>query len=84
MFVIGLAVLLAHGALWPGILVLLGVSMLAGQLAQGRADRAVGVLLWFGGLALLFSGGRFWLGILVLLALSKLFGGWGGPFGRRW
>lgn len=83
-FVVGLALLLANGALWPGILVLIGVALLVGQLAQGRGDRAIGGLIWFGGLAWLFSSGRLWPGVLVLLLLSMILGNRGGPFGRHW
>lgn len=76
-FLIGLAVLLATGAIWPGILVLIGVMMLFGQLGHGRADKGLRALLWFGGLAVLFSTGRFWPGILLLVLLNAALGSWG-------
>ncbi|KPV50097.1 hypothetical protein SE17_28950, partial [Kouleothrix aurantiaca] len=79
-FLIGLVILLMNGAIWPGILVLIGLSMLFTQLARGHTDRAVKAMLWFGGLALLFGSGRFGFGrflmfAVVIMVAANLFGG---------
>ena len=65
-FLIGLAVLLIKGLLWPGILILLGVTLLVSQSSRGRPDRAIGGMIWLVGLAVLFGTGKFWPGIVVL------------------
>jgi len=62
-FLIGLVVLLANGAIWPGILVLIGVSILISQVARGRPDKGMSALFWFGGITLLLATGAFWPGI---------------------
>ena len=75
-FLVGLLVLLTSGNIWPGILIVVGFSMLFNQIARGRPDKGLSALVWLGGLALLFASGTFWPGILVLVFLSMLFGGW--------
>ena len=75
-FLVGLFVLLASHAFWPGILLLIGVSNLFHQAARGRPEKGVHALLWLGGLALLFATGAFWPGIFILLILNMVFGGW--------
>ena len=77
-FLVGLVLLMANGALWPGILVLMGVTMLVRQVARGRPDRAVGILIWIVALAFLVNSSMLWPGIFVLLFLSGIFGRWGG------
>jgi hypothetical protein len=76
-FLIGLVVLLANHTLWPGILVLIGFSILINQLARGRADQGMRAMLWLGGITLLLATGTFWPGIFLLLFLSAAIGGWG-------
>jgi hypothetical protein len=83
-FLIGLFVLLSYGNIWPGVLVLLGISMLLNQLAAGRIDKGLTALLWLGGLALLLSSGMLFPGIFVLLFLHAMLSGWGGPRGWHW
>mgnify|MGYP000656211686 CR=1 FL=1 len=46
-------ILLVNGMLWPGILILLGVSLLVSQSSRGRPDRAVGGMIWLVGLVVL-------------------------------
>jgi hypothetical protein len=68
-FVIGLVVLLMNHAIWPGILLLIGLSSLANEAARGRPQKGALTLLWFGGFAFLFATGAYWPGILVLMLL---------------
>ena len=75
-FLVGLVLLLGSGHIWPGILVVMGFSMLFNQIAHGRPEKGLMTLLWLGGLALLFASGTFWPGIMVLVFLSMIFGGW--------
>jgi hypothetical protein len=81
-FLIGLVLLAANNAIWPGILIVIGMSALVSQSAYGRPDKGLRALLWLGGLALLFATGTFWPGILFLLLLNGAIGGWGRS--RRW
>jgi hypothetical protein len=83
-FLIGLAVLLGSGRFWPGILVVIGLSIFATSAAQGHAEKGTSALLWLGGLALLFATGAFWPGILVLLFVQALMNGWSGSRGWHW
>jgi ribosomal protein L40E len=83
-FLIGLVVLLANGAVWPGILVLIGVSILISQVARGRPDKGMSALFWFGGITLLLATGAFWPGIFVLLLLNAALNGWGRSHHRHW
>ncbi len=76
-FLVGLVVLLVNGMLWPGILILLGVSLLVSQSSRGRPDRAVGGMIWLVGLAVLFGTGKFWPGIIVLWLIHAAVTGWG-------
>jgi len=84
LFVVGIFVLLLTHTIWPGILVLIGISTCFGAAARGRGDQALLSLIWWGGLALLFASGTFWPGILVLIFLSMVFGGRGRGFGGWW
>src|SRR5690242_6417249 len=45
-FLIGLVALLASHTIWPGILLLLGLTNLVHQAARGRPDQGVHGLLW--------------------------------------
>ena len=83
-FLIGLVVLLANGAVWPGILVLIGVSILISQVARGRPDKGMNALFWFGGITLLLATGAFWPGIFVLFLLNAVLNGWGRSHHRHW
>ncbi|MEP7189096.1 MAG: hypothetical protein ABI901_07910, partial [Roseiflexaceae bacterium] len=74
-FLIGLFALLASHTIWPGILLLLGVTNLVHQGAHGRSGHGVRTLLWLGGLTLLFATGTFWPGILILLFINMAMGG---------
>ena len=74
-FLIGLVALLASHTIWPGILLLLGLTNLVRQGARGRPDHGVRALLWLGGLTLLFATGTFWPGILILIFIGMAIGG---------
>jgi ribosomal protein L40E len=74
-FLIGLVALLASHTIWPGILLLLGLTNLVHQAARGRPDHGVRGLIWLGGLTLLFATGTFWPGILILFFISMAMGG---------
>jgi hypothetical protein len=82
LFLIGLFVLLMTGKIWPGILLLIGVSMFVEATMHRRGDKALQALVWWGGLALLFATGTFWPGILLLVFLGMALGG--GRACRRW
>ncbi len=69
-FLIGLVALLASHTIWPGILLLLGLTNMVHQAARGRPDHGVRGLLWLGGLTLLFATGTFWPGIMILFFVS--------------
>jgi hypothetical protein len=69
-FVIGLVALLASHLIWPGILLLLGMTNLVHQSSRGRTEHGVRGLLWLGGLTLLFATGTFWPGILIIFFIS--------------
>jgi hypothetical protein len=74
-FVIGLIILFMNHAIWPGILVLFGLSALANEIARGRPQKGALALLWLGGMAILFSTGAFWPGIFILFFLHWMFSG---------
>jgi hypothetical protein len=74
-FLIGLFALLASHTIWPGILLLVGLTNLVHQGAHGRSDHGVRTLLWLGGLTLLFATGTFWPGILILLFINMAMNG---------
>ena len=69
-FLIGLVALLASRTIWPGILLLLGLTNLVHQAARGRPNHGIRALVWLGGLTLLFATGTFWPGILILFFIS--------------
>lgn len=80
-FLAGLLLLLATHTIWPGILLLIGVSNLATQSNRGRPDKGLASLVWWGALALLFATGTFWPGILLLFLFSRaLRPGWRHPW----
>lgn len=71
-FLIGLVVLFANHAIWPGILMLIGISILISQVAQGRPYRGMNALFWIGCITLLLATGAFWPGIIVLFLINAL------------
>lgn len=71
-FLAGLAFLLIKGLIWPGILLLIGVTILVSEVTRGRIDKGLSGLFWLGGLAWLFSTGKFWPGILVLIIANAV------------
>jgi hypothetical protein len=73
-FVIGLVALMASHIIWPGILLLIGLTNLVHQAARGRPDRGLRALLWLGGITLLIVTKTFWPGILILLFISMALG----------
>jgi hypothetical protein len=74
-FLIGLVALLASHTIWPGILLLLGLTNLVHQAARGRPDHGLRALLWLGGLTLLLATKTLWPGILILIFISMALGG---------
>jgi hypothetical protein len=73
-FLIGMVVLLASHTLWPGILMLIGISLVANQIASGYVSQGIRMMLWLGGLTLLFATGTFWPGIIILCILNAVLG----------
>jgi Double zinc ribbon len=84
LFLIGLFALLMTGNIWPGILWLIGISSFVGAAMNGRGDKALLALFWWGGLALLFATGTFWPGILLLAFIGMALGGRGRGYGHWW
>ncbi len=83
-FVIGLGLLLANGSIWPGIALLIPISIVVQQIAEGRTQKALTSLLWVAGIMLLLAVGMFGLGVFGVLFLVALLGGWGHPYRRRY
>lgn len=83
-FLIGLGVLFLTGNLFPGILVLLGVTGYMREAAQGRPRRGLRSLVFFSGLAVLFATHFFFPGILLLFGLLYLIGSEGRRGGWHW
>jgi ribosomal protein L40E len=75
LFLIGLLFLLITHTIWPGILVLIGITSFLKASSQGRGHKATTALVWWGGLALLFATHLFWPGILVLIGINMVLGG---------
>jgi hypothetical protein len=75
LFLIGLAVLAITGWWWPGILVLLGITSLAGSLVAGQPLwMGLQGSFWMFGIAVLAITGWWWPGILILAGLSAILG----------
>ena len=78
MWLIGIAVLALTGWWWPGIMVLVGISALAGGLQSGGnwQQRIGGIqgAIWTFGIAVLAITNWWWPGIMVLIGLSAIFG----------
>jgi hypothetical protein len=72
--------LITH-TIWPGILVLIGVTSFLKASSRGHGNQAGMALLWWCGLALLFATKLFWPGILVLIGISILLSKPGRGFG---
>lgn len=84
-FLIGLVILLMSKAIWPGILVLIGLSVLFNQIARGHADKAVKTVVIVGGIALMFSSRHFGFGgIFMLIVLATIAGNIFGANRRIW
>lgn len=74
-FLIGLALLfMGEIAFWPGILYVIGASVLARAVVERSVWSALNGLLWLFGLAFLFTTGLWWPGILILVGLSMVLG----------
>lgn len=72
LWLIGLGVLFFTGTIWPGVLVLIGISAYLEETARGRTQQAFRALIFSIGLAALFALNWFWPGILILLGLTAL------------
>jgi hypothetical protein len=81
---IGMAVLLANNALWPGLLILIGVSIFIGQVASGRPTKGINSLFWLGGIAMLLATGTVWPGFFVLFLIYAIFNGLFGGHRHPW
>lgn len=82
-FLIGLALLFLTGFWWPGIMFVIGASMIAKTIVQGRPLNhatgafwviGIGLVFWLPG-ALNISFGNLWPLLLIVLGLFMLFGG---------
>lgn len=69
-FLLGLVFLLMTGAIWPGILLLIGMVKYVEAASAGHPRHGLQALLWLGGLTILFATHTFWPGIVVLGLLS--------------
>ena len=72
LFLIGLAVLALTGWWWPGILVLIGITSLAGSLLSGQLWLGLQGALWMFGIALIVITNFWWPGILLLAGISAI------------
>ena len=72
LWLIGLGVLFLMHAIWPGILILVGISSYLMDSARGNQQKGLRTLVFFVGLALLTWTNRFFPGILILLGICAL------------
>jgi len=76
-WLIGIAVLAVTGWWWPGIMVLIGISVLVGGLQSGHGWERWGGLqgaIWTFGIAVIAIFNWWWPGIMVLVGLSAILG----------
>ena len=73
-FLIGLALLFMTGFWWPGIMFVIGASVMARGIAEGQDWYNVPGGLWMIGLGLVFLFGFSLPMILILIGVSMLFG----------
>lgn len=71
-WLIGLGILFMMKIIWPGVLILIGLSAYIHEAASGRSRAALRTLVFFVGLTLLFWSGRFFPGILILIGITAL------------
>ncbi len=71
-WLIGLGVLWLTGFIWPGVLVLVGITAFVEEDRRGRRTEGIRTLIFFSGIAVLFWAGVFWPGILVLLGIIMI------------
>jgi hypothetical protein len=74
LFLIGLALLFATGTIWPGILVLVGITAFVGAATNGEARGGFIGAAFMVGMAFLFASDTFWPGILVLVGITAILG----------
>ena len=72
LFMLGIILLVTTGNLWPGILVLLGITGAIDELNQGRVRAALARAVFLIGTAVLFFSGSIWPGILIVLVIAAL------------
>ncbi|HEY0739530.1 MAG TPA: zinc ribbon domain-containing protein [Herpetosiphonaceae bacterium] len=71
-FLIGLGILFLTGTLFPGILVLVGITAFISENGRGRKNKGLAALVFFTGLAVLFWTGTIFPGILILFGIMAL------------
>jgi hypothetical protein len=71
-FLIGLGLLFLTDGIFPGILLVVGITSFLRESAQGRPHRALNTLIFFAGLTMLFWFDAIFPGILFLLGLMAL------------
>ena len=69
---LGIMLLVITGNVWPGILVLLGITGAIDELGRGRARAALARAVFLIGTAVLFFSGTIWPGILIVLVIAAL------------
>lgn len=84
LFLIGIAVLAMTGWWWPGILVVIGITSLAGSFLSGRPWLGLQGALWMFGIAALAITNFWWPGILLLVGISAIIGTLMRPRRRGW
>ncbi len=72
LFMLGIMLLVITGNVWPGILVLLGITGAIDELGRGRARAALARAVFLIGTAVLFFSGTIWPGILIVLVIAAL------------
>lgn len=81
-WLIGMAILFWTNTIWPGMLILVGLTSFLSLSNRGRLDQALSPLIFFIGMAVLFWTNWFWPGILILMGVMMLLNA-GALRGRR-
>lgn len=71
-WLIGMGILFFTNTIWPGVLLLVGLTSYLSMGNRGRPEQALSPLFFFTGLAVLFYTNWFWPGILILIGIMML------------
>ncbi len=71
-WLIGIGLLIMFKLMWPGILILLGLTAFLHDSSSGRSQSGLRTLVFFVGIAFLYWTRLFWPGMLILLGIVAL------------